>query len=159
MAAQNANPADRVMAAQNANPADRVMAAQNANPADRVMAAKGKRAILIEEFEHGKTESEVVSTDGVNVLKHGYSKTWLKNRLVRHENYNMDRLDGLQTKYYINGDLYKTVEWVAGVKHGKVVINAPDGSRTEYTNVNGEISGPKYSWDGAGNLIETIEYD
>lgn len=118
-----------------------------------------KPTVLVEEFEHGRCESHVISPDGVNVVKQGESKTWLRGQLVLSEWYTDDKLDGLQTKYYTSGDVYKTVEWVAGVKHGHVRVNREDGTRLEYTNVNGEVSGLAYTWDRNGALIETIEYD
>jgi antitoxin component YwqK of YwqJK toxin-antitoxin module len=123
------------------------------------MAKPKKPTIIVEEYEHGRTESEVISPDGVDIIKHGETKTWFKGRLVRSEYYKNNQLDGLQTKYYTSGDIYKTINWIAGVKHGKVCINREDGSRVEYNNFNGEISGAKCTWNANGDLIEEIEYD
>ncbi|QKE50564.1 toxin-antitoxin system YwqK [Faustovirus] len=128
-------------------------------PKGGTMSTPKKPQVLIEEFEHGKCESEITSTDGRDIIKHGPSKTWLKSRLVLSEHYKHGKRDGLQTKYYTNGDVYKTVNWVDGVKHGDVCVNLENGNCVKYTNVNGEISGPKYTWNARGDLIECVEFD
>ncbi|QJX71193.1 hypothetical protein F-liban_445 [Faustovirus] len=120
------------------------------------------RVIITEEFERGKIEYSVIPSDTMadssynDLIKDGECKTWFNDVLVESANYTNGKLDGVRTKYYLNGDVRNTTTWVAGILHGKAVIWEEDRSRREYTNVNGKQVSPIQYWDSNGEYLGEV---